>query len=744
MKKTLLLTLTLTLLFLLCLTASAQVSTATARRVVTGSGAPPSTCAEGSVYGRLGTGLYYCSPANTWTLIGGSGGSGTVTDVSVVTANGVSGSVATSTTTPAITLTLGAITPTSVRTASVFGGTAANSTLTLKSTSGVGTSDAIIFQVGNNGATEAMRIYTDGKVGIGLGSTSSPTMFTVGDTSSSTPRGLMSWQASTDTASAHLAMRKSRGTFASPTTVATADVLGRLVYSGYDGSSYIESAYIRALATGTVASTRVPTKLEFYTGTDAAPTVATLALTLGADQSATFAGALSGTTANFSGAITVASCTGCGGGGGITVGSTTITSGVSGSVPYNNAGVYGETNLTYASNALTQTQTSLGASRADGLVLTNTTAAAAGTTQLSQSLRFSSQGWKTTSTAASRTVEVSLDLRPIEQTTNPAYGLQISTQCASCTTGTSFSQHSVFGVAVDGTQYAWFPGGAESSTNWAGIALGLNFGTQASPSVSGLYQNSGGSWFIVKPVNNFGVHGSFGLALTSGGLFQWSNNSSSLPTGTVDTFIGRQAAASIRLGAADLNGTPVAQTLRVQNAITGTDKAPGASFTVVGPLGTGNTTPGYVTIQGGARNTASGTTAHTAIDRQVIGATKVLTNNTATAIVNVTDASNTTAAGTVDYAIEVFDGTDIQVESGTFTYQVTNKGGTIANNTITAPTGFPKNVATSGTLTATWTITAANPAVLTLNANSSLTPSTGYPRLTYTIRNLTNQAIAIQ
>jgi len=45
---------------------------------------------------------------------GGGGGSGTVTDVSVVTANGVSGSVANSTTTPAITLTLGAITPSSV------------------------------------------------------------------------------------------------------------------------------------------------------------------------------------------------------------------------------------------------------------------------------------------------------------------------------------------------------------------------------------------------------------------------------------------------------------------------------------------------------------------------------------------------------------------------------------------------------------------------------------------------------
>lgn len=48
-------------------------------------------------------------------LVDNSGAAGgTVTSVSVVTANGVSGSVATATTTPAITLTLGAITPTSV------------------------------------------------------------------------------------------------------------------------------------------------------------------------------------------------------------------------------------------------------------------------------------------------------------------------------------------------------------------------------------------------------------------------------------------------------------------------------------------------------------------------------------------------------------------------------------------------------------------------------------------------------
>lgn len=61
--------------------------------------------------------LTYDSATGLWKNAaggGGGGGSGTVTSVSVTTANGVSGSVANSTTTPAITLTLGAITPTTI------------------------------------------------------------------------------------------------------------------------------------------------------------------------------------------------------------------------------------------------------------------------------------------------------------------------------------------------------------------------------------------------------------------------------------------------------------------------------------------------------------------------------------------------------------------------------------------------------------------------------------------------------
>ena len=72
----------------------------------------------------------------TWA----AAGSGTVTSVSVVTANGVSGSVANATTTPAITLTLGAITPTSV---------AASGTVTGSNLSGTNTGDQTITLTGD-------------------------------------------------------------------------------------------------------------------------------------------------------------------------------------------------------------------------------------------------------------------------------------------------------------------------------------------------------------------------------------------------------------------------------------------------------------------------------------------------------------------------------------------------------------------------------------------------------------------
>jgi len=100
----------------------------------------------------------------------------------VIIANGKKAIVYTNTTdvievanapvTEAGTQTLTNKTLTSPLIGTVIGGTTASSSLTLQSTSGVGTTDSILFKVGNNGATTAMTITTAGNVGIG---TSSPT-----------------------------------------------------------------------------------------------------------------------------------------------------------------------------------------------------------------------------------------------------------------------------------------------------------------------------------------------------------------------------------------------------------------------------------------------------------------------------------------------------------------------------------------------------------------------------------------
>ena len=53
-----------------------------------------------------------------------------------------------------------------LRTGIISGGTGATQNLVLKSTSGVGTTDYISLAVGNNGATEALRVINNGNVGI--------------------------------------------------------------------------------------------------------------------------------------------------------------------------------------------------------------------------------------------------------------------------------------------------------------------------------------------------------------------------------------------------------------------------------------------------------------------------------------------------------------------------------------------------------------------------------------------------
>lgn len=93
--------------------------------------------------------------------------------------------------------------------------------------------------------------------------------------------------------------------------------------------------------------------------------------------------------------------------------------GSSGDVQYNNAGSFGGTNLTFASNVLTQTRSSLGTTLTESFLLTNSTAAAAGAQQVSPAFVIEGQGWKTNASAASQSVKWGMAVLPVQGAANP-------------------------------------------------------------------------------------------------------------------------------------------------------------------------------------------------------------------------------------------------------------------------------------------------------------------------------------
>jgi hypothetical protein len=116
-------------------------------------GTAPSAPANGDCWTT--TSGFYCR-INGATVGPYSTGAGSVTSVSVTTANGVSGSVANATTTPAITLTLGAITPSSV---------AAVGTVTGSNLSGTNTGNQTITLTGDaTGSGTGSFAVTVGKI----------------------------------------------------------------------------------------------------------------------------------------------------------------------------------------------------------------------------------------------------------------------------------------------------------------------------------------------------------------------------------------------------------------------------------------------------------------------------------------------------------------------------------------------------------------------------------------------------
>ena len=110
-------------------------------------------------------------------------------------------------------------------------------------------------------------------VKVGIGTTSPLARLTVTETLTTSPRGILSMQFSDSTDGARSGFAKARGTPTAPTIVQTGDMLGRLMFRGYDGANYLEMASIDVGVYGTVASTRIPTYISFSTGSNTTPSV---------------------------------------------------------------------------------------------------------------------------------------------------------------------------------------------------------------------------------------------------------------------------------------------------------------------------------------------------------------------------------------------------------------------------------------------------------------------------------------
>lgn len=159
--------------------AAGAVTLAKMANIATGSLIGRSTAATGvPEVISIGSGLSLSGGVLSAT----AGGTGTVTSVSVVPANGISGTVATATTTPAITLSLGAITPSSIASTGAIGITG-NLTVAPLTMSGSFTSLGRLAQLTNTD-TSATNLFG---LTYNSGASASGQLYVTGSENTSTP-----------------------------------------------------------------------------------------------------------------------------------------------------------------------------------------------------------------------------------------------------------------------------------------------------------------------------------------------------------------------------------------------------------------------------------------------------------------------------------------------------------------------------------------------------------------------------
>lgn len=210
------------------------------------------------------------------------------------------------------------------------------------------------------------------------------------------------------------------------------------------------------------------------------------------------------------------------------------------------------------------------------------------------------------------------------------------------------------------------------------------------------------------------------LSMTSGGVAEFGDSSRLMSLIGTTTYLRGESSA-----------TPATGTLSGQKG-TGTNIA-GGSLVLVGGAQTGNALPGPVYLKSAPLSDTSGTDERTPVTRFAAGLTKTTTDGASTDLFSVPLASPNFIGFRVTYAVWARSGGNTQVEFGHVDIHGVNLGGVF---TMGTPTPVMDQSLSAGTLSVTFAISSANPAVLSVTVDTSLTPTSTWPRIIYSVDNL--------
>jgi hypothetical protein len=414
-------------------------------------------------------------------------------------------------------------------------------------------------------------------------------------------------------------------------------------------------------------------------------------------------------------------------GGGLTVGTSTITSGTTTRFLYDNAGVLGEALLRYAAASITLGDVDAASPVAQSLNVqsvstgTSNIAGADWTFNASKGTGTGSGGDIVFKTAPAGTTGTSQNaLADVLRITN--------TQAVKLGTGGTASLLTPKALTLPGISLT-DSAGSNAQLN---IMCYLTAGTNAAGTSSFCMMNGNTAGFIVSSNAPYGYSFSSSAAGTASAL-----------NAGVDTFIIRGgAAANIQYGQADA-AAPIAQTIQVQSTVAGTTDTAGALWTRRASLGTGTGASGNVMEKTGFSAKTTGTSQHTAVDRAIIVAKgKVLTSATPVSLCEFALPALAMCGGAIQATIVCTNGTDVQAFTQSVTYSAVNKAG-VYTKSITATTG-DKSVTGASTLTTVWSILdGTNKVTIQVAATTSLTPSTNAFLCYFQIYNNSEQATTI-